>query len=98
MRFVLTMNMPVRGKANMRHETVTPHLVHQIIADHPAKSLDEFRVVLSDNPFVIFEELYKDIERGGYFSVGRVIVNSDYVGKVKELTNNRIENMRNQGE
>jgi len=77
MKFIITMNMPVRtkDKANLQQ------LVHQVIAEHPAKSLEEFLEIAQSNDFIIVEELYKD--DSGYFSVGKTMLNHAHIGKVK---------------
>jgi hypothetical protein len=72
MRFYITMNMPSRSGSN----------IHQIIAEHPARSLDEFNEILSDSEFVVVEEFYRKQE-GSFYSVGDIILNTMHIGKVK---------------
>lgn len=77
MKFILTMNMPVRIK-----DRVNPQqLVHQVIAEHPAKSVDELAELLNKQDFITVEEFYKD--NGDYFSVGKTVLNQRHIGKIK---------------
>jgi hypothetical protein len=97
MRFVITMHMPSRNA--MRMPGAPTPLVHQVLCEHRAESLEQFENILADAPFVTVEELYKDQDRGGYFSVGPVILNTMHVGKVKEMQhNNPIEKAKRVGE
>ena len=75
MRFQITMNMPSRSGNS----------VHQIIGDHPAKSLSELIDVMSQSDFIIVEEVYKenDPNRTSYFSVGDIAINPLFIGKIK---------------
>jgi hypothetical protein len=69
------MNMPSRSGNS----------VHQIIGDHPAKSLSELIDVMSQSDFIIVEEVYKenDPNRTSYFSVGDIAINPLFIGKIK---------------
>jgi hypothetical protein len=78
MRFLLTMNMPARGGSP----------IHQITCDHPSKSLEEFCDYLSDYEFVIVNEIYRD-KRGEPYSVGDIVVNTAFIGKVKVIDGSR---------
>ena len=75
MRFQITLNCPSRAG----------HPVHQIMADHPAKNLEQFMELLSDEPFVMVEEIYRDSETPGenFYSVGSLIINSNMIAKCK---------------
>ena len=79
MRFQITMNMPSRSGNS----------VHQIIGEHPAKSLAELVEVLSASDFIIVEEIYKDNEAGrgvgGFYGVGKIAINPLFIGKIKVL-------------
>ena len=77
MKYLITMNMPVRGK-----DREAPQQIHQIIADHPATDLRQFAEVLNDNAFIAVEEFYKGGE-DGYYHTGTLILNTDMIGKVK---------------
>lgn len=81
MRFLITMNMPARSGGS----------VHQIIAEHPATSLENFISELESRDFVIVEEFYKDADAGrlapSYYSVGFTAINHRYVGKIKIISN-----------
>jgi hypothetical protein len=72
MRFYITMNMPSRGGSS----------VHQVIGEHEAESLEEFSDLLNDVEFVVVEEFYRK-QDGGLYSVGRIVLNTMYIGKVK---------------
>ena len=79
MRFQITMNMPSRSGNS----------VHQIIGEHPSRSLDEFVRAFEGVDFLIVEEIYRDNEAGnksaGFYPVGSVAINPIYVGKIKVL-------------
>lgn len=79
MRFLITMNMPSRSGGS----------VHQIIAEYPAETLEDFVRALERNDFLIVEEFYKDADaaRGTpvYYSVGHTAINHRYIGKVKPI-------------
>ena len=77
MKFVITMNMPARSGT----------AVHQIVADYPVKSLEDFLQALTDNDFLMVEEYYKDPQNGTFSSNGYVGINYRFVGKVKVLNN-----------
>ena len=77
MRFQITMNMPSRSGNS----------VHQIIGDHPARSLDEMVDLLSTSDFIIVDEIYKDNDHGkgvsAFYSVGKIAINPLFIGKIK---------------
>lgn len=75
MRFLITLNMP----------SYSGNLVHQINAEHPAESLEEFVDILTSNDFVIIEEFYKDQQTGMDNSRGKMAINYRFVGKVKVM-------------
>ena len=79
MKFLITMNMPARSGVP----------IHQIIADHPATSVDEFADALGDHDFIVVEEYYRDANMpsgsDGHYSVGRIAINPLYIGKVKAV-------------
>lgn len=82
MKFIITMNMPgMKGNP-----------IHQIIAEYPAKDVREMKKVLESQDFLLVEEFYRDFEaeRGteSYYSVGDVLLNHRYIGKIRALTNN----------
>lgn len=83
-RFLITMNMPARSGS----------AIHQIMAEHPAKSLEEFVDRLESEDFVIVEEFYKDQSSPKfaptYYSAGMTAINQRYVGKVKLQSINHI--------
>lgn len=80
MKFLITMNMPARSGS----------AIHQIMAEHPARSLEEFIHQLEADEFVIVEEFYKDQQSPKfsphYYSAGVTAINQRYVGKVKPMT------------
>lgn len=79
MRFQITMNMPSRSGNS----------VHQVIGEHPAKSLEEMVDLLSHSDFIIVDEIYKDNDavRGAanFYSVGQIAINPLFIGKIKVL-------------
>lgn len=79
MRFQITMNMPSRSGS----------AVHQIIGEHPARSLDELVDILSHADFIVVDEIYKDNEgargMGNFYSVGKIAINPLFIGKIKVL-------------
>lgn len=77
MRFLITMNMPSKSG----------NAIHQIIAEHPAESIDEMREALESNDFIEIEEFYKNLQ-GDYYSTGRVLINHKFVGKVRAFVRN----------
>ena len=50
MRFLLTLNMP----------SASGNLVHQVNAEYPVDSLEDFVEALTHNEFVIIQEYYRD--------------------------------------
>ena len=77
-RFLITMHMPT---ANPNHRG------HQITADHPAETLDEFCEELNSNAFLIVRQYYYVTDRRGsgplgWQDRGDLIINTDHVGKV----------------
>lgn len=89
MKLLITMNMPARSGVP----------IHQIICDHPSTSVDEFAKALGNSDFIVVEEFYRDNSPGAmkdeYYSVGRVVINPLYVGKVKAVTSSVHANKRN---
>jgi hypothetical protein len=72
MKFFITMNMPSRNGGS----------VHQIIGEHPASSLEEFREILNESEFVVVEEFYNKND-GTLFSHGEIVLNTMHIGKVR---------------
>lgn len=75
MKFMITLNMPSRKG----------ELVHQVICEHDAESIEDFLDVLQNEDFVIAEEFYRKPENAGFFPVGTIILNTMHIGKVKVL-------------
>jgi len=75
-RFLITMNMPSRQGSS----------VHQIIAEHPASTLEELMDALQSEDFLVVDEYYKD-QYGSYYKTGRTLLNHRYVGKVRLFVN-----------
>jgi hypothetical protein len=73
------MNMPSRSGNS----------VHQVIGEHPAKSLEELTDLLSHADFIIVDEIYKDNDAargvGNFYSVGQIAINPLFIGKIKVL-------------
>ena len=84
MRFLVTMNMPTRNGS----------AVHQVVAEHPSKTIEEFVTALQNNDFIIVDEFYKD-EFGSYYNTGKTLINHRYVGKVRAFGNDIHHNKRN---
>ena len=77
MRFLVTMRMPAFSGS----------LVHQIVGEHPAESLEDFVEELHQRDFVILTEYYKNPNTGEYYSRGPIAINHAHIGKIKEITN-----------
>lgn len=74
MKFEVIMNMPVRDGA----------LVHRIVCEHPARSLNDFMDKLADDGFIIVEEFYPKYPRSAiYESHGEIALAYSTIGKVK---------------
>jgi hypothetical protein len=74
MKFQVTMNMPSFTAGN---------LVHQVIAEYPVRSLEDFIKALSSADFIIVDEWYRNAETKEYYFAGQVALNPLIVGKVK---------------
>ena len=79
MKFLITMNMPARSGVP----------IHQIIAEHPSATIDEFAHELGYSDFIVVEEFYRDASMppgsDGHYSVGRIVINPTYIGKVRAV-------------
>lgn len=76
MRFQITMNMPSKSG----------HPVHQVIGEYPVNSLEDFIEAMSEEDFILVDEIYKDNQTGAHFSNGMVALNPLFIGKVKAFT------------
>jgi len=74
MKFQVTMNMPSFTAGN---------LVHQVIAEYPVRSLEDFIKALSSVDFLIVDEWYRNAETKEYYFAGQVALNPLIIGKVK---------------
>lgn len=83
MRFLITMNMP----------SAAGNFVHQLNAEYPVDSLEDFVDELTKHDFVIVEEFYKDPYKSADYSRGQVAINYRFVGKIKVM--NSFQNERN---
>lgn len=76
-RFLITMHMPTGSSQN---------LVHQVIGDHPAQTLQEFCEVLNNDAFVVVRQYYFVSDRitkeKGWRDRGDLILNTNHIGKV----------------
>lgn len=81
MKFLVTMNMPVRT----RDKTSQAQFVHQMIVEHPSQDWSALLSHLNERDFILVEEFYKD--DSGYFSVGKIALNTSHIGKIKLLNN-----------
>lgn len=75
MRFQITMNMPSKSG----------NAVHQVIGEYPANSLEDFVDAMSQEDFIVVDEIYKDNQTGSLFSNGLVALNPLFIGKVKVM-------------
>lgn len=75
MRFQITMNMPSKSG----------NAVHQVIGEYPASSLEDFVDAMSQEDFIVVDEIYKDNQTGSLFSNGLVALNPLFIGKVKVM-------------
>jgi hypothetical protein len=73
MRFLITLNMPSRKG----------ELVHQVICEYPASSIEELLEDLNERDFIIAEEFYRKSDNAGFYSVGTVLLNTMHIGKIK---------------
>lgn len=73
MKLEIILNMPVRDGA----------LVHRVVVDHKAPTLDEFMRELADCGYVIVDEYYPDKITREYENYGPIAYNYTIVGKVK---------------
>jgi len=75
MRFEIILHMPVRGG----------DLVHRLIVEHTATSLEKFVHVLHNCDFVVVEEFFPSkYNKEVLESHGLIALNHRYIGKVKE--------------
>lgn len=81
MRFLVTMNM---GSGNN-------NLVHQFVFDHESESLVDFLNFINENSFILVTHYYWDKERRGLRNMGRMIINTDHMGKVVEYVGSSVE-------
>ena len=77
MRFMMTLSMP----------SFSNNLVHQVICDHDAKSLEDFTNILNDLDFVTVSQYYniKDEASGerDWEYKGELTINTSLIGKVQ---------------
>jgi hypothetical protein len=71
----------------MNMPSFTGNLVHQIIGDYPADTLEDLRGVMDESDFITVTEVYKDTERrpSTYYTKGPIMLNCMHIGKVKEF-------------
>lgn len=81
MRFLVTMNM---GSGNN-------NLVHQFVFDHDSESLSAFLDCVNENSFILVTHYYWDKESRGLRNMGRMIINTDHMGKVVEYVGSSVE-------
>ncbi len=67
----MTINMPSRNG----------NQTHQILGEHPARSLDDLLTQIADTDFFIVEEYYRD--GTGHKSVGPIALNPAFIAKIK---------------
>ena len=71
-RFLITMNMPSRNGG----------LIHLVICEHEARTLEEFIRLTEGVEFVTVEEFYRNAD-GTHYSMGQIALNVMHIGKVK---------------
>jgi hypothetical protein len=76
--FEFILNIPVRST-----KLKPPELIHRIIGNHKAKSLEEITQELQSRDYIIVDELYPN-EQGVFESHGPLALNHRYIGKIKE--------------
>jgi len=78
-RYQFTLNMPSRAGS----------LVHQVLGEHPAETLDQLTDEMSNTDFFLVDEIYKDNDGlskktgTNYYSVGPLLLGTRWIGKVK---------------
>jgi len=78
MKFTFIMNMPSKQGNS----------VHQIIAEHPASTLQELLDEIANTDFLMVEEFYSERKDSGepeLASQGEIGLNPLFIGKVKAL-------------
>lgn len=81
MRFFITMNMPTKAKLDRNGP---PAMVHTIIAEtDEAETIDEFMELVNNNQFIVVNEVHNDHDAGTQFVSGRLMLNTNFIGKVK---------------
>lgn len=90
MKFLVTMNMPSnQGRA-----------IHQMIVEcEGVTDVKGFWSVLSENMFILVNEFYYQKDESGmtagvYRPRGSIIINTEYVGKVRQLGPNPLATVR----
>jgi len=73
MKFLLTMNMPVRAG----------QMVHQVVCGYNCDSVESFLEIIDTQNFILVEEFYKDVVTHEYYTVGPIIINTNLIGKVR---------------
>ena len=71
MKFFITLNIPTKN-----------NMSHQITAEHPAKSLQEFQDALHQEDFIMVEEFQRQTY-GDLVSEGKLLINHRHIGKVR---------------
>lgn len=74
MKILITMNMPSRNG----------NQVHQIASEVDCENIEQFRLRIEENAFITVMELYRN-DRGKLFRRGEIILNTEWIGKVKEF-------------
>ena len=75
MMFELIMNMPVRSSSA---------LIHRMVCQHKAESLQEFTMELQQTDFIIVEEFYPKPDTTVYVTHGPIALNHRFIAKIKE--------------
>jgi len=72
----------------MNMPSFSGHLVHQIIGDHEADTLEDLMEIMAESDFITVNEVYKDSSHNSvtYYSKGPVAIGCMHIGKVKEFS------------
>jgi len=79
MRFKITLNMPAHSGS----------LVHQVVCEHPSKSLQAFVDHINSVDLVVVEEFYRDSSANRYDNKGEIAINPAWIGKIKVHTEDK---------
>ena len=79
MKYEIIVNMPVRPKSPQRDGA----LVHRIVCDHPATTVDALMLRAAEDGFIVVDEFYPDTDTRVYTNYGPIALNYTIIGKIK---------------